>query len=160
LAAHVRRLNDQSEQAAQPIKPAGRPGTHPALEQVIADDGSSTLFRTSFRRERSWLLSEHVVRGGDALISGTGMLAIARAALGYRRESRSVELRDVFFLEPFRVLPGHERTMHVRVDRNGDGAFMVYGDAEKDAHVVGKARYVDLPAAARLDLEAIRARCT
>jgi thioesterase domain-containing protein/NAD(P)-dependent dehydrogenase (short-subunit alcohol dehydrogenase family)/acyl carrier protein len=161
LAAHVRRLHDQQPHPATPAsRPAGRPGTHPALEEVVVDDASSTLFRTSFRRDRSWLLAEHVVRGGDALISGTGMLEIARAALEYRREPRSVELRDVFFLEPFKVLPDAERTMHVRIERSGEGAFTVYGDAEKDAFVVGKARYVDVPRAPRVDLDAIRARCT
>jgi acyl transferase domain-containing protein/thioesterase domain-containing protein/acyl carrier protein len=160
LAAHVRRVNEQHEHAACSLRPAGRPGTHPALEEVIADNPSLTVFRTSFRRDRSWLLSEHVVRGGDAVISGTGMLEIARAALEYRREPRSVELRDVSFLEPFSVLPGAERTMHVGIERGGEGAFTCYGEAEKDAFVVGKARYVDALPAPRVDLDAIRDRCT
>jgi acyl transferase domain-containing protein/thioesterase domain-containing protein/acyl carrier protein len=160
LATYVRRLNEQHGQAPRSSGQAGRPGTHPALHEVIADTPSGTVFRTSFRREGSWLLSEHVVRGGDALISGTGMLEIARAALDYRHEPRSVELRDVFFLEPFRVVSGAERTMHVRIDRGGEGGFTVYGEDEKNTFVVGKAHYVDVPPASRVDIDTIRARCT
>ena len=80
LAAQVRAANQQYEHTHRPPRPAGRPGMHPVLEEVITDDPVLTVFRTSFRRDRTWLLSEHVVRGGDSLISGTGMLEIARAA--------------------------------------------------------------------------------
>jgi thioesterase domain-containing protein/NAD(P)-dependent dehydrogenase (short-subunit alcohol dehydrogenase family)/acyl carrier protein len=160
LARHVKRLNEPQGNVARSAKPAWRSGTHPALADVVADDSNATLFRTQFRRDTSWLLSEHVVRGGEAVISGTGMLEIARAALEYRGEPRCVELRDVFFLEPFRVASGAERTMHFRIERSGEGAFTCYGDAEEEAFVVGKARYVDAPAAPRVDIAAIRARCT
>jgi acyl transferase domain-containing protein len=158
LATHVKRFNAQH--AVHAPRPAGSPGTHPALEEVIVDEPSLTLFRTSFRRDTSWLLSEHVVRGGEALISGTGMLEIARAALEHRREPRSAELRDVTFLEPFRVPADTARTLHVRIERGGDGAFACYGESDAETFVVGKARYVDVPPASRVDLDAIRTRCT
>jgi thioesterase domain-containing protein/NAD(P)-dependent dehydrogenase (short-subunit alcohol dehydrogenase family)/acyl carrier protein len=160
LAAYVRRSSEQHERRVRPALPAGHPGTHPALEEVIVDEPSQTVFRTSFRREASWLLSEHVVRNGEALISGTGMLEIARAALEHRREPRAVELRDVTFLEPFRVSAGTARTLHVCIARNGEGAFSCYGETEAEVFVVGKARYVDATPAPRVDLDAIRARCT
>lgn len=160
LATYVRRFSEQHERGVRPALPAGVPGTHPALEHVIVDEPSQTVFRTSFRREGSWLLSEHVVREGEALISGTGMLEIARAALEHRREPRAVELADVTFLEPFRVSAGTTRTLHVRIDRHGDGAFTCYGETDAEVFVVGKARYVEAAPAPRIDLEAIRARCT
>jgi acyl transferase domain-containing protein/thioesterase domain-containing protein/acyl carrier protein len=160
LQEHVRRLHEQEEQGARMPPPAGRPGTHPALAEVLSDDEKATVFRTEFRRDQSWLLGEHVVRGGDALISGTSMLEIARAALAYRPEPRSVELRDVFFMNPFSVQANAARTMQVRLERGSEGTFTVYGDTEKDAFVTGKARYVDAPAPRSVDLDAIRARCT
>jgi len=160
LENHVRRLGEQEQQAARAARIAAHPGSHPALEEVLSDDAAATVFRTVFSRDRSWLLSEHVVRGGDALLSGTSMLEIARAALQHVADPRSVELRDVFFMGPFGVLPGAERTLHVRIERGGEGAFKVYGDTEKEEFVVGKARHVSAPAAARLDLDAIRLRCT
>jgi acyl transferase domain-containing protein/thioesterase domain-containing protein/acyl carrier protein len=160
LADHVRRLNEKPAQHPHGKPPAVPPGMHPALQEVLSDDAAATVFRTVFHRDRSWLLSEHVVRGGDALLSGTSMLEIARAALEYRPGMRSVELRDVFFTEPFSVPPDAERTMHVRIERGGEGAFTIFGDTDKDVFVVGKARHVDAPRASRIDLDAIRMRCT
>ncbi|HTQ36348.1 MAG TPA: beta-ketoacyl synthase N-terminal-like domain-containing protein [Steroidobacteraceae bacterium] len=159
LENHVRRQNEPQEQGTPAARPTGHPGTHPALEEVLSGDAAATVFRTVFRRDRSWLLAEHVVRGGDALISGTGMLELARAALEYLPEPHSVELRDVLFMNPFSVAPGAERTMHLRLERTGEGTFTVYGDTEQQAFVTGKARYVDMPAAPLVDLDAIRARC-
>jgi acyl transferase domain-containing protein/thioesterase domain-containing protein len=160
LENHVRGLQDREAREAAGATSVEHAGGHPALDEVVSDDVAATVFRTEFRRDRSWLLSEHVVRGGDALLSGTTMVEIARAALQYRQDTRSVELRDIFFMGPFTVLPDAVRTLHVRVERDGDGAFTIYGDSPQDPLVVGKAGYVDAPAAARLDIDAIRARCT
>jgi thioesterase domain-containing protein/acyl carrier protein len=133
---------------------------HPSLETIVSDDPNATVFRTSFRRGGTWLLDEHVVRRGDALIPGTGFLEIARAALEFRKEARAVELRDVLFLAPFVVGPDAERTLHVRLERRGGRAFSCYGESEKEVFVVGTAGYVDTPPAPRADLHRIRARCT
>jgi thioesterase domain-containing protein/acyl carrier protein len=160
LEDHVRRLNEQEMQGSRGAVPPARAGGHPALQEVLSDDAAATVFRTVFRRDRSWLLGEHVVRGGDALLSGTSMVEIARAALQYKPDSRSAELRDIFFMGPFNVLPDAERTLHLRIERGLEGAFAVYGENEQETFVVGKARYVDAPPAGRLDIEAIRARCT
>ena len=160
LASHVKQVGAVPQSDRPFESSSGRPGTHPALAEVISDDASSTLFKTVFDRDRFWLLSEHIVRGGDALISGTGMLEIARAALAYRAEPKAIELRDVFFMDPFNVLPGSQRTMHVKIDRTGDGSFGVFGESEAETFVVGKARYVDTSSAPRVDLAAIRGRCT
>jgi thioesterase domain-containing protein/malonyl CoA-acyl carrier protein transacylase/acyl carrier protein len=160
LENHVRSLNEQEAQAARGAAPAERSGGHPALEEVLSDDAAATVFRTAFRRDRSWLLSEHVVRGGDALLSGTSMVEIARAALQHKPDNRCAELRDIFFMGPFNVLPDAERTLHVRIERSLEGTFSIYGENEQETFVVGKARHVDAPPAGRLDLDAIRARCT
>jgi len=132
---------------------------HPALEAVVSDSPAGTVFRTSFRRKDTWLLDDHVVRGGDALIPGTGFLEIARAALEYHSESRPVELRDVVFLAPFAVPPEGERSLDVRIDRSGDQEFTCYAESDANPLVVGKAAYVDAPSPSRIDLDAIRRRC-
>jgi thioesterase domain-containing protein/NAD(P)-dependent dehydrogenase (short-subunit alcohol dehydrogenase family) len=134
-------------------------GRHPALASVIKDEPGWTVFRASLRREATWLLAEHVVHGGDSLIAGTGLLDIARAALEYRAEPRAVELRDVFFIAPFRVRAGEERTLHVSVQRGGDHAFVLYGESEDETFASGRVAYVDAPPAAQLDVEAVVRRC-
>jgi thioesterase domain-containing protein/NAD(P)-dependent dehydrogenase (short-subunit alcohol dehydrogenase family)/acyl carrier protein len=147
------------EQAAQTRGGVGQT-CHPALQVVVSDHLDATLFRTSFRRDGSWMLGEHVVRGGDAVLPGTGFLEIARAAVEHRSESRPVELRDVVFLAPFVVSQDGERSLHVRMERGGDGEFSCYAESEKEPLVVGKASYVDAPVARPADLDSIRARCT
>jgi thioesterase domain-containing protein/aryl carrier-like protein len=136
------------------------PATHPLLAEVVEDTAQSTLFRSSLARSTSWVLAEHVVKGGPALVPGTGLLEIARAALEHHPEPRAVELDDVLFIAPFTVGPMEPRTLHVRVDRQGEQrAFRLFGPSEADPFVTGKIRYVDAPPAARADVDAIRARC-
>ncbi len=132
---------------------------HPLLAEVTADKDGITSFRTSVRRAESWVLSEHVVRGGDAVMPGTGFLEIARAALEYHHEDRAVELRDILFIAPFVVKPGDEPTFHVRIKRDREGAFVIHARAENDVLVSGKASYIDAPPSARVEFGPIRDRC-
>jgi acyl transferase domain-containing protein/thioesterase domain-containing protein len=133
---------------------------HPALEEVITADSGATLFHTAFKRSTTWLLGDHVVRGGDALIPGTGFLEMARAALEHHPEGRPVELRDVTFLAPFAVHEDTERSLHVRIERRGDHEFSCYAESEDEPLVVGQAAYVDAAPPQQVDLGTIRARCT
>ena len=88
---------------------AGRRAGHGDRPATCSTRSSTTATRSSspaaYSRSRDWLLDEHVVRGGDALIPGTGYLEIIRNAVGAGGEPRphAVELRDVFFLSPFAV---------------------------------------------------------
>ena len=67
----------------------GRPARRSCSTPSTTSDEVAT-FSTGFSRKRHWLLSEHVVRGGDALIPGTGFLELIRsAAAGGRRPRRS-----------------------------------------------------------------------
>ncbi len=81
------------------------------------------------------------------------MLEIARAALADHPQPKAIELRDVFFLNPFDVAADAERTMHIRVERSGEGAFTIFGADEKETFVTGKARYVEQTPAPRVDLD-------
>jgi acyl transferase domain-containing protein/thioesterase domain-containing protein len=155
LATRVREHERDGGPASR--RPAAA-SSYPALAEVVKDDAVSTVFRTSLRRGATWLLDEHVVRGGEALIPGTGMLEIARAALEYKAEARAVELRDVFFLAPFVVGHDQSRTLRVRIDRQ-DHSFVLYGESEEESFATGKVAYVDAPAAPSVDLQAVRSRC-
>jgi acyl transferase domain-containing protein/thioesterase domain-containing protein/aryl carrier-like protein len=137
------------------------PSSHPFLEEVLADDAAGTLFRTRFDRSRHWLIGEHVVKGGEALIPGTGYLELACAAIDHRPEDRPVELRDVLFLSPFVVGVTEPRSLHVRVAR-GDRSSRIrfYSESDDTPHATATGSYVDSPAPECADLDAIRARCT
>jgi len=146
-------------------EPAGgrAAGGHPLLGEIVEQTDHTTVFRASLRMADTWLLSEHVVRGGRPVIPGTGLLEIARAALEHRPEPRVVELRDVVFSAPFALEDGPAgngaRTLQVRIDRR-EGSFQIYGDSREEVFVTGRAAYVDDEPPQPRDLGAIRARCT
>ncbi|MGZ4804909.1 MAG: type I polyketide synthase [Ilumatobacteraceae bacterium] len=128
------------------------------LFDTIVDDQEMATFSTMFSRGRHWLLSEHVVRGGEALIPGTGFLELVRSAAGNGKPDCAVELRDVFFLSPFVVGAGQVRALSVKLDRNTDSV-TVFSDTETVPHVTAIAKIVEPPPATTLDIDLVRARC-
>ena len=141
---------------------SGRETAHPALARVVTD-GDVVRFTTPFSRATHWLVGEHVVRGGDALLPGTGFLELARAAFeqGVRGgEASAIELRDVFFLAPFAVAEGETRALEIDLDTKSGELVLHSGDAETSPHVTARARRVSIERAPRRDLALLRARCT
>jgi acyl transferase domain-containing protein len=113
-----------------------------------------------------WLLSEHLVKGGDALIPGTGFLELAREAAARALPGAGVvELTDVVFMAPFALARGQRRQLRVAVAPDGELAIESAGvDAAGPdidvRHVAGRADRVAAPAPAPVDVAALRARCT
>ena len=120
----------------------GRPGPHPDLERVSPDADGSLVYTTLFSCARQWLLGEHVQRGGDALIPGTGYLELARASLEGVSPSAVVEMRDVMFLAPFVVGRSAPRVLRLRVAPAVQvGALREFSftpDGDDDPNVLGR----------------------
>jgi acyl transferase domain-containing protein len=114
-----------------------------------------------------WLLSEHVVKGGDALIPGTGFLEIGReAAARALPGGGALELSDVVFQAPFVLAPGQRRRLHVRVEAGGEltidssSTSGAGGERSEIRHVVARVARIQASGPAAIDLKALRARCT
>ena len=129
------------------------------LGDCVRDAAEQTLFHSVLSPRTHWPLGEHVVRGGQAVIPGTGFLELARAALEYRPENRPIEIRDLVFLQPFAVGPDEARALNIRLNREGDHSLVVYGDSEEQPYATARVAYVDTPAGPRRSVSAIRARC-
>ena len=129
------------------------------LGNCVRDDSEQTLFHSALNPRTHWLLGEHVVRGGQAVIPGTGFLELARAALAYRFEDRSIEIRDLVFLQPFAVGADETRALNIRLNREGDHSLVAYGDSEEQPYATARVAYVDMPAGPRQSVSTIRARC-
>jgi acyl transferase domain-containing protein/thioesterase domain-containing protein len=140
-------------------KKDGAHGPHPMLAHVVTDTEQASTYTTAVSRSAHWLLSEHVARGAEAVIPGTGYLELARAALEHHPEPRAVELSDVFFLSPFSVRVGETRELRLTVSRE-DGQFSFVSHSEDAPHVTGRVRYIDMPPPLTVDLERLFARCT
>ena len=147
-------VRERSGPAAQDSTGAGS-----LLGDCVRDDAEQTLFHAVLHPRTHWPLGEHVVRGGQAVIPGTGFLELARAALAYRFEARPIEIRDLVFLQPFAAGPDETRALNIRLNREDDHSLVVYGDSEEQPYVTARVAYVDTPAGPRQSVSAIRARC-
>ena len=142
---------------------------HPVLGTRIWSSPEAEIFGAELAVQTHWVLSEHRLRGGRALIPGTGYLELARAALEARPEPRPLEIRDVAFMSPFVVEDDAPRELRVHLAHGGNGngqALVIAGRAATDGgttvwqeHVTATVGYVDAEAPAPLDLKAIEARC-
>jgi acyl transferase domain-containing protein/thioesterase domain-containing protein/aryl carrier-like protein len=129
------------------------------LGDCVRDDAGQTLFHSVLHPRTHWPLGEHIVRGGQAVIPGTGLLELARAALAYRPENRPIEIRDLVFLQPFTVGPDETRAINVKLNREGDHGLVIYGDSEEQPYATARVAYVDYPTAPKQSVSAIRERC-
>ncbi len=144
------------ERDQAPMRGTDTAGDPTQLFDAVDGDDEVATFSTGFSRKRHWLLSEHVVRGGEALIPGTGYLELIRAAAG---AERPVEVTDLFFLSPFVVGDGEVRTLKLKLDR-ATGSVTIFSDTETSPHVTAVAMPVEPDPAPVHDIAAIRARCS
>ncbi|MFN9453391.1 MAG: amino acid adenylation domain-containing protein [Gemmatimonadota bacterium] len=136
---------------------------HPGLSTRLAERGGDTVFAGVLATDTHWVLDEHRVKDGTALLPGTGYLELVRAAMATQPDPRTLELRDVTFVAPFVVDDGVPRELRVALTRGGDGAFAIAGrlaDGGWEVHVTGQAGYVEASTPTPLDVAAIEGRCT
>jgi acyl transferase domain-containing protein/thioesterase domain-containing protein/acyl carrier protein len=108
---------------------------HPLVDRCLLDTAAERVYTTRYSRRTHWLLEEHQVLGGEALIPGTGYLEIVRTAFTQAtarapRETGAVELRNVTFLAPFAVKAGEQKDLRVklRLLRDSHDAAAASGD--------------------------------
>ncbi len=148
---------------------AGTPVGHPLVERCIRDAADERDYSTRFSVRTHWLLDEHRILGGEALIPGTGYLELVRAAFTQHPQARALEMRDVTFLSPFVVRADEEKELRIQFRRTGPAAshFSVLSRAPGDTHddaawienVRGSVAYVDAPPARSVKATEILARC-
>ena len=136
---------------------------HPLLDKLIVDSEEERVYTTDYRIDSHWLLEQHRIKNGQALIPGTGYLEIAKAALEKGTPNGPVEIRDLFFLAPLEVPEDESREVRVSLEKNGSGyGFSVTSRTEEHTwqeHVRGKVdngRSVELPLN---NIQEIAARC-
>jgi acyl transferase domain-containing protein/thioesterase domain-containing protein/acyl carrier protein len=142
---------------------------HPLVERCLQDTPAERVYGTRFSVAKHWLLDEHRVLGGNALIPGTGYLELVRAAFMHKPQPKVVELRNVTFLSPFAVRDDEEKDLRIHIRSHGGAAspFSVVsrsaGDAGTDQpwteNVRGSVAYVDEPRPQAEAAAQVLARC-
>ncbi len=145
---------------------------HPLVQREASDYLGHHATEATMRIDQQWLLDEHRVRGGEALIPGTGYLELIRAALQTHPGAPAqavLELRDTTFLWPFVVHADQQRTLRLRAMSAADGALdiAIFGRTEPctpphawTEHVRSHAQWVQAAPPAPLPLARIAAQCT
>ncbi|MEZ5317814.1 MAG: beta-ketoacyl synthase N-terminal-like domain-containing protein [Vicinamibacterales bacterium] len=131
---------------------------HPWLPAIRRRPGGGGVAPLALNRDAQWMLGEHVVRGADAVMPGTGYLELARAALTALEPGTTVELAELVFQAPIIVAAGETKTVDLTVTPVGDG-YECRWESGDDLFATGLARHTDAPAPEPIDLDAIGARC-
>ncbi len=136
------------------------PSRHPALDGYV-DAAGERIFIATFAGASAWMLEEHRVKNGVALLPGTGFVELARAAYAEDRGNDPVELVNLEFVAPFRVEDGQPRRLEIAVAQSGEGAsFVMRVDGSGSAPIVtGEARICREAQPGSIDLKLIADRC-
>jgi acyl transferase domain-containing protein/thioesterase domain-containing protein len=146
----------------------GKPVAHPFLERLCTISEDEFVVTGILTPERHWVLNEHRVVDAGALLPGTSLLEMSRAAVALVCQG-PLELSDFTFLKPFAVPDGAERELRIHVRRRGGAGWRVTllgrpaqsPPAAWTEHAHGLVRAHALaPLRASLDLGAIAERCT
>ena len=139
---------------------------HPLLEQRLLETPREIVSASQFSIEKQWLLSEHRLKAGTALLPGTGYLEMAAGAFARGSSRGAIEFQDVFFLAPLTVDGSESKEVRIQLRSEQDsgpekGAFrfsVFTRPGEWVEHATGHVAPCS-QTASRVDRSAILARC-
>ncbi len=144
------------------------PFAHPLLHRRIDTGANERAYESEFTVAESWVLDDHRIVG-TAVMPGTAYLEMARAAVEPESPTRTLEIRDAFFLAPMALRDDEKLRVRTIVEKAGDeysyrvvgqSATTTNGDADEwQTFSIGKIGYVDSEPPARHDLRTIIERC-
>lgn len=139
---------------------------HPLLEEWLTDEPRHALFQTRLRVSEQWVLDEHRMASGQAVMPGTGSVEVIRAAMELATRNDQLVMKDVTFASPLKVDEDETRLMRVELTAEDDGWKVeitsrseadIHGDWQ--LHVQASVTTVDRLDRPALDLGAIARRC-
>jgi acyl transferase domain-containing protein/thioesterase domain-containing protein len=146
---------------------ARRNSPHPLLNERLLETPGQIVYASQFSPDRQWLLSEHRLKTGKALLPGTGYLEMAGAAFAANTFRTSFEIRDAFFLAPLSVEASESKELRVELTREVDAGpktnafgFSIWAqDGKWVEHASGHILPCLKPPGTRIDRSAVAARC-
>jgi acyl transferase domain-containing protein/thioesterase domain-containing protein/NAD(P)-dependent dehydrogenase (short-subunit alcohol dehydrogenase family)/acyl carrier protein len=161
-------LAARAVQAAQPSEPVSQDLTTPTplfSRLGVTHDGGETV-EGEWGPRTSWMLDDHRLSSGQAVLPGTGYLQAVAQALAARGWHGAYDISDVTFLQPLAV--GDDAAAPVFVKFTPDGDEWTWSVSSQQQvgsrfgrvrHAEGRVSAVDGAAARRLDLAALSQRC-
>ncbi|MGY6535720.1 MAG: type I polyketide synthase [Pararhodobacter sp.] len=152
-----------AERLGTPPSLPSRPAGVPLLDDAGFDARRNRRF-TARLDTGMWLLDEHRLQDGRALVPGTGMVELAAQALRAQGEDGPFELRDMMFLRALEI--DSPREIAVTLERSTEGYDFTLRSAithqGRQGHLThAQARLVlgQTSVPPRIDVTAIEARC-
>ncbi len=71
--------------------------------------------------QQQWVLNEHRLKGGQALLPGTAYIELARAALEECGETAGFEISELIFLKALYVPDGHTVSARIKLEQTVEG---------------------------------------
>ena len=137
----------------------GEPIKHPFLDRRTSQSEDEAIYAGEFSTSLRWLLDEHRLKGGPAVIPGTGYLELACAALRNTADGDVIEIKDVMFLAPFMVADDETKSLHVTLKKRGEVFDFVVSSVAGD-HAQGTIGYVTGAAGGTRSVSAIEEACS
>lgn len=139
---------------------------HPNLDYRVSLASGESIYARVFAKNEHWLVAEHRVKNGNALIPGTGyldlMFAIAQQQSQSDAQPQCVTLSDVAFLSPFGV--EDTATLFINVEPVGASvaeqqfSLQFYSHDKALPHVTGDIAMTPAVESPLFDLAAARAQ--
>ncbi|HYN05181.1 MAG TPA: SDR family NAD(P)-dependent oxidoreductase [Vicinamibacteria bacterium] len=149
------------------VPPGCPPVEHPLLQRRLERDGG-IVFPAVLDAKRQWVLDEHRLRSGDAVLPGTAFIEMARAALavsGAASPGDAIEISNLAFTAPLVVPEGEPRLVETELSPAEDGSVAISirsvparGPAVE--HAAGRVRALAGWAPGAIDVPALEARCS
>src|SRR5262249_45912706 len=96
---------------------------HPLLGRRLVDTAGEVVYSVPLSHERHWVLADHCLKGGTAVLPGTGYLEMACAALTQGSFDQAVGFEAGFFGGPLLAGPSQTREARVLLHPAGNDAF-------------------------------------
>lgn len=89
-----------ADRADTPLDPVAIPSTHPWYDSRTVDRRGVARLAARWHTEQEFLLDEHRIASGEALVPGAGYFELVRAALADIGVTSAFEIVDLTFLRP------------------------------------------------------------
>lgn len=102
------------------------PTGHPLLARRRDEAAGRVRFAAVLDEHSHWMLDQHRLASGEALLPGTGYLDLLAWALGeYTGSFQAFQLRDLRFAAPFKLARQEQRRLELELMPRGDLSFEV-----------------------------------
>ena len=106
---------------------------HPVLEGYYQTIAGEEVYLATLDSSANWILNEHRLKSGEAILPGTAYLELVYAAFTSNGDDRQVEFQDLLFVAPFIVRDGEPRQLRIKLLRAGSTAeFLVTAQLDRD----------------------------